>query len=429
MLVNKYVYSLFMLSLIAISSSASELKIENTGNFLFGKIDGKLATNFDSNGNFRSIKWLNGNDEVISEKAYYILENNHDEIRLCIDNHSPSCVSADDSMTQGIPKGTISKNIGSLDVEFLNQDDLAFGVSPVSYSNFSITQGQFSFLYMENIDQDGFITDNKIDFDYPNSLLVGKPILDSSTSIQTCSIGGYKFGEPTYIEACSDEIIFDKKITLSITKASDGFEQGPSPISFNIKVDEPLNKDLLLTLNYSGSARKNSDYTPKPEVTLKKGENTYNLLIPVIDDSVIENKESVTITLSSDELEGSPKATGYIFDNDTPSYVNITVKTKCWASPSPFSPHAKLWTYVSNNSGHDVWLNEPHKGRLRVNNGTSNREVDFQEAREHSRSLNEYFGDSKNRFYLPHDPGICKWNLGHNANGEWSSTYVAEVIK
>ncbi|MGC9461811.1 hypothetical protein [Vibrio genomosp. F10] len=429
MLVNKYVYSLFMLSLVATFSSASELIIENIGNFIFGKIDGDLATNFDSNGNFRSLKWLNGNDEVISEKAYYIIENNRDEIRLCIDNHTPSCVSVDDYMTQKSPKDTISNNIASLDVVFLNYDDLAFGVSPVSYSNFSITQGEFSFLYMENIDQDGFVTDNKIDFDYPNSLLVGKPILDSSTSIKTCSIGGYKYGEPTYIEACSDEVIFDKQVSLSITKVSDGLEQGRVPISFEIKVDEPLNQDLILTLNYSGSARQNSDYTPKPEVTLKKGTNNYNLLIPVVDDSILENNESVTITLSSDQLESSPKATGYIYDNDTPTYVNITVKTKCWASPNPFSPHAKLWTYVTNNSGHDVWLNEPHKGKIKIKNGASNKEIDFQETREHSRSLNEHFEDDKNDFYLPHDSGICKWNLGHDANGEWSTTYVAEAIK
>ncbi|WP_255902152.1 Calx-beta domain-containing protein [Paradesertivirga mongoliensis] len=86
---------------------------------------------------------------------------------------------------------------------------------------------------------------------------------------------------------------------ITITPGS-GLETGPVPGSFTFSLPAGMTMDAPVTINYtlSGTAESVKDYTGaiSGSVTIDKDENSFTLTIPVVDDAVIEDTETVVLS-------------------------------------------------------------------------------------------------------------------------------------
>ena len=69
---------------------------------------------------------------------------------------------------------------------------------------------------------------------------------------------------------------------------------------FTVTISNPSDTDTTISYTVSGDATAGSDYTSlSGTVTILAGQTTANINVSVIDDSILEDNESVTITLDT----------------------------------------------------------------------------------------------------------------------------------
>lgn len=121
--------------------------------------------------------------------------------------------------------------------------------------------------------------------------------------------------------SCDDEVVYsgDVQIHGSIAKQNEG----------DLKIIEislwPVNNSgsVFIPFKFSGSATENEDFIAIPNpVEIKSGETSATITIQAIDDNVIDQDESISMSIDFDNLQsgiksgGSDLLTWYIQDND-----------------------------------------------------------------------------------------------------------------
>ena len=123
-------------------------------------------------------------------------------------------------------------------------------------------------------------------------------------------------------------IINDDAATVSIAATANGNEAGPTSGIFTLTQTKPSSVDTVLSYTVGGSATAGSDYTAlSGTVTIPAGATTATISVPVIDDSLVEPSETVSVTLTGivtespgvtlDPVIANRTALLNIVDNDT----------------------------------------------------------------------------------------------------------------
>ena len=87
--------------------------------------------------------------------------------------------------------------------------------------------------------------------------------------------------------------------TVSIAGTTDGNETGPVNATFTITQTAVSPTDTVVNYSVSGTATSGSDYTAlSGTATILAGHTTAVVTVPVIDDSIVEATEIVTLTLT-----------------------------------------------------------------------------------------------------------------------------------
>ena len=133
------------------------------------------------------------------------------------------------------------------------------------------------------------------------------------------------FGNRLSIQAspATGTIINDDNGAITVTKV-DGIE-GSQNVRFTFSFPQGVNSDAPTTIIYDlGGTATSADYTGTPinSITIPAGTNSATLILPVIDDNVVEEPESVAIQITginniySTILWNVPLPVATIFDND-----------------------------------------------------------------------------------------------------------------
>jgi fibro-slime domain-containing protein len=141
--------------------------------------------------------------------------------------------------------------------------------------------------------------------------------------------GGCRFRVDTSMLLVSPPIV---SIAATDPTAS---EQGLEPGEFTISLKEPINKDIQVIYQVSGTATPGSDYQPlSGSVTIPSGQTTAKIPVVPIDDAEIEAPETVIATLqpSADYQFGESTATITIHSEDVVIPVVTIVATDPVAS-------------------------------------------------------------------------------------------------
>lgn len=200
-----------LLLFISVCSSwvhASEITIQNRQDIMLtGMIDQEIATNFDSYSTFRSIYWQTRSGSIVSSKPYYIATNSLlTSVRFCVrkGNQAAKCSGYYRPANQ-VNSRSIQANSGNVTDTINGGENLNVGDTFWATSEFTILQGEFSFLYHQVEDQDG----NVLSANFSDSLvstLNGISLPTGTNSVRSCSIGGFAYGFPTYVSNCSQSV-------------------------------------------------------------------------------------------------------------------------------------------------------------------------------------------------------------------------------
>ncbi|MEI6745593.1 MAG: Calx-beta domain-containing protein [Methylococcaceae bacterium] len=110
-------------------------------------------------------------------------------------------------------------------------------------------------------------------------------------------------------------------LSISDSKINEG-DVGKSSAEVMVKLSNVVTQDVIVHYEtIDGTAKKSSDYAASVgDLTIRKGENTGKILIPIVDDKVSEPLENFIVKLSNPQgaiLGATTKATVTITDNDS----------------------------------------------------------------------------------------------------------------
>ena len=104
------------------------------------------------------------------------------------------------------------------------------------------------------------------------------------------------------------DIIDNDAATVSIARTADGNETDPVAGVFTVTQTAAASVDTVLTYSVSGSATSGDDFTAlSGTVTIAAGATAATIVVPVIDDAIVEVLENVTLSLAT--ISGDPQIT------------------------------------------------------------------------------------------------------------------------
>ncbi len=96
------------------------------------------------------------------------------------------------------------------------------------------------------------------------------------------------------------DIVDNDTATVSIANTTDGNETGPVAGVFTVTQTAAASVDTVLTYSVGGSATSGDDFTAlSGTVTIAAGETTATIDVTVIDNDILEDNETVVVTLGS----------------------------------------------------------------------------------------------------------------------------------
>lgn len=158
--------------------------------------------------------------------------------------------------------------------------------------------------------------------------------------------------------------IFDNNTqTVTLTSPDNGSEAGPDNASVTVSLASNATADVVVAYSVSGTATSGLDFTAlSGSVTIDNGTSSSIITVPVLDDGLDEDNETVIITLSS-VTSGPARITSsdnsstlYIDDNDTSS-VGLSV-----AATTEEGSTASFTVTLSAASGSDTTVNYSDNG-------------------------------------------------------------------
>ena len=119
-----------------------------------------------------------------------------------------------------------------------------------------------------------------------------------------------------------------QRVTVSATDAN-AAEPGADTGTFTIdRYVGPTTSSLTVNYTLSGTAANGTDYDSLPgSVTIPAGQRTADVVVTPLDDSLMENTETVTLTISADaayRIDAPSSATVNIADDDVVAGINVT---------------------------------------------------------------------------------------------------------
>src|SRR5207247_4377121 len=120
----------------------------------------------------------------------------------------------------------------------------------------------------------------------------------------------------------TETITYNYNVTVIISDTTTVTEVGY--LMFTGTLSAPSSTDTTISYSFGGTATGGSDYSnTTTSVTIAAGETTATITVPTTDDGLVEDSESLSVTLNS--LTGDPQitlsaatvATGMIDDNDS----------------------------------------------------------------------------------------------------------------
>ena len=110
-------------------------------------------------------------------------------------------------------------------------------------------------------------------------------------------------------------------VTVSFTRTRYAASEDDEAVTFIVRLSAAVSQDAVVEYaTSSGTARAGQDYEATTgTLTFPAGTTRLGILVPIIDDNVVEEEETFTISLrNSNATIGEGKATGVITDNDLP---------------------------------------------------------------------------------------------------------------
>ena len=140
---------------------------------------------------------------------------------------------------------------------------------------------------------------------------VNPPVITDTTP------GGTGGGSPSGIPLSP----LPEDVTVSFTRTRYAASEDDEAVTFIVRLSAAVSQDAVVEYaTSSGTARAGQDYEATTgTLTFPAGTTRLAILVPIIDDNVVEEEETFTISLrNSNATIGEGKATGAIADNDLP---------------------------------------------------------------------------------------------------------------
>ncbi len=163
--------------------------------------------------------------------------------------------------------------------------------------------------------------------------VINDPVVEGSETV-IVTLTSITSGLPTLgvTLTATNTIADNDSATVTIATTTNGAEAGPVDGVMTVTQTAVSATDTVLTYSVAGTATSGTDYTAlSGTVTVLAGATTATITIPVTNDAIVENPETVIVTLTSvtsglATLGGTLAATNTIADNDsaTVSIANTT---------------------------------------------------------------------------------------------------------
>lgn len=141
-------------------------------------------------------------------------------------------------------------------------------------------------------------------------------------------------------------------------------EEGQVPGEFTVSLNQPAPIDITVEYQLSGTATQATDYQPLAQAVIPQGESSVALPVVPVDDSIVENDETVILTLvdrtAYDLNPNAQTATVTIVSKDVP------VATITASIPVAKEPQSQLGL-PGQNGEFTITLDQPAKVTLTIN--------------------------------------------------------------
>jgi hypothetical protein len=177
-----------------------------------------------------------------------------------------------------------------------------------------------------------------------------------------------------------DFITFAKVIiTAGLSQQTQGAESGPTSVEMRVTLSTTNNTGAAITFDFddvgTGTAASGSDYTAvlaNAKISVPNGSATGAILIPVLDDALVEGTETIDFQISNPSngavVITQATALGEILDNDTPPITE---------APGGVSDQLIFWlkadagtSTTTNGAVVSTWSDQTPNGLDATNNGT-----------------------------------------------------------
>lgn len=155
--------------------------------------------------------------------------------------------------------------------------------------------------------------------------------------------------------------------TVSVSQNTDVVNEGSGSVNsgeFTVSLSKVSDTDTVINYSVSGDATSGSDYTAlSGQVTIAAGETSANIDIVALDDNILEDNESVTITLDSIasgdsdiSIHNNNTGTIVISDTDTAEVSILATDTVAVDAPTLIN-NAEFTVNLSKSSSTDTVIN------------------------------------------------------------------------